>query len=68
MILVPLADSEEAKMSHNLHQAEKDFEAALANAKVNDAVIIELIRGLVEVTKYLEAADNKLEQILSNTA
>ena len=55
-------------MNSNLHRAKKHFENALANVKINDSVTSEFIKGLIELTKFLEAADNKLEQIQSNTA
>lgn len=54
-------------MSMPLSKAKRHFEAALSSTKVNDAQAINLIQGLIELTKALEEMDQRLEQIDSST-
>jgi hypothetical protein len=54
-------------MQTSLTSAEKQFENALNNVKANDFLTAEFIRGLIDLTKFMEHADEVLEQIDANT-
>jgi hypothetical protein len=55
------------KMQTSLISAQKHFETALKNVKANDFLTAEFIRGLINLTKFMEHVNDVLEQIDAST-
>jgi len=54
-------------MQTSLISAQKHFETALKNVKANDFLTAEFIRGLINLTKFMEHVNDVLEQIDAST-